>query len=131
MVQEYVEKCYWPSAQRFAALTADHLKKARDLAIWRRRLQDSWQQIRIENVDTAGADPMHVGAELAVNARVNLGSFRPDDVNVQLFHGVVDSLGEIPQPRTASMSPTTSETGLTSWSEPSFLPRPRGVRTAS
>src|ERR1700751_2470720 len=28
MVQEYVEKCYWPSAQRFAMLAADGLRKA-------------------------------------------------------------------------------------------------------
>jgi starch phosphorylase len=113
MVQEYVEKCYWPSAQRFAGLTADHLKKAHDLAVWRRRLQDGWQQVRIEHVETNGADPMHVGAELGVRAKVNLGSLRPDEVNVQLFHGVVDTLGEIPQPRTASMSHNGAHDGPT------------------
>ena len=31
----------------------------------------------------------------------------------------------------SSIRPVTSEIGLTSWSEPVFLPRPRGVRMAS
>ena len=38
MVQEYVEKCYWPSAQRYAMLAADNLKRAAQLAQWRKRL---------------------------------------------------------------------------------------------
>src|SRR5436190_5348582 len=36
MVQEYIEKCYWPSAQRFDRLAADGLKNAAKLAEWRR-----------------------------------------------------------------------------------------------
>ena len=67
----------------------------------------------IEAVDAKNADPMHVGAELQVNARVNLGGFTPDDVEVQLFHGLVDSFGEIPSPRTAAMSQNGAHDGAT------------------
>jgi starch phosphorylase len=104
MVAEYMNVCYWPSAQRFLRLSAENLQKARELAGWRRGLQQGWRHVRVENVESAGADPMHVGTELKVKARVNLGAFRPDDVEVQLFHGLVDSLGEIPQPHTVTMS---------------------------
>jgi starch phosphorylase len=104
MVQEYVERCYWPSSLRFSSLAADNLKKANDLALWRRRLAQGWQQVRIETVQAKGADPIHVGAKLEVDARVNLGSFSPQDVEVQLFHGFVDSLGDIPTPFTIPMS---------------------------
>jgi starch phosphorylase len=105
MVQEYMEKCYWPSAGRFAALIADSLKEAAGLAGWRRAVVRGWPQVRVEAVEADGADPMHVGSELKVRARVNLGPFSPDDVEVQLFHGTVDSLGDIPSPRTVTMSP--------------------------
>jgi starch phosphorylase len=47
---------------------------------------------------------MHVGGELQVKARVTLGRFSPDDVEVQLFHGLVDSFGNIPKPQTIPMS---------------------------
>jgi starch phosphorylase len=104
MVQEYVEKSYWPSSERFARLSTDHLRKAADLAQWRRRLAQGWPQIRVESVNAKGADPMHVGSELNVEARVSLGNFAPDDVDVQLFHGVVDSFGEIPSPSSVAMN---------------------------
>jgi starch phosphorylase len=104
MVQEYVEKCYWPSAQRYERLAGENLKDAADLARWRQRLAHGWGQVRVEAVNADGADPLHVGAEMEVDARVNLGGLSPDDVEVQLFHGVVDSLGDIPNPRTVAMS---------------------------
>jgi len=37
-----------------------------------------------------------------VTARVTLGPFKPDDVEVQLYHGVLDSLGDIGAPKTAT-----------------------------
>jgi starch phosphorylase len=114
MVQEYMEKCYWPSAQRFARLSDDGLRRAGVLAQWRRSVQRGWPQVRIEVVESDGADPMHVGSALEVKARVNLGGLSPDDVEVQLFHGVVDSLGEIPNPRTVPMSHNGAHEG-SSW----------------
>jgi starch phosphorylase len=113
MVQEYIEKCYWPSAQRYEGLAADNLRTARALAEWRRGLSRGWGQVRVEAVEANGADPLHVGKELEVKARVHLGGLTPDDVQVQLFHGVVDSLGEIPHPQTVVMSPNGSHEGTT------------------
>jgi starch phosphorylase len=104
MVQEYIEKCYWPSAQRYGALAVDNLKKATELAQWRKRLGQGWPQIRVESVEAASGDAMHVGKDLEVKAKVNLGAFSPEEVEVQLFHGLVDSFGEIPTPRTVTMS---------------------------
>jgi starch phosphorylase len=113
MVQEYVEKSYWPSAERYHALAGDNLKRATDLARWRKRLAQGWSQIKVETVEANGVDPMHVGGELEVSARVNLGSLAPDDVEVQLFHGAVDSLGEIPNPATVTMSHNGAHQGNT------------------
>jgi starch phosphorylase len=109
MVQQYVEKCYWPSDRRFMRLAGDQLKRAKELARWRQRLAQGWNQVRVENVEARGADPLHVGAEMDVKAKVNLGNIAPDDVEVQLFHGVVDSLGEIPNPLTVRMSHNSQE----------------------
>jgi glycogen phosphorylase len=114
MVQEYIEKCYWPSAQRYEALAADRLRRAQELAQWRRRVGQGWQQVRIEAVEAKGNDPMQVGSQLEVKARVNLGGFTPDDVEVQLFHGAVDSFGDIPTPRTVTMSHNGAHDG-SSW----------------
>jgi starch phosphorylase len=114
MVQEYVERCYWPSSQRFTMLSAENLGKAQELSRWRRRLAQSWSQIRVEAVEANGPDPLEVGGKLDVKARVHLGGLSPDDIEVQLFHGVVDSLGEIPSPQSVSMSHNGSHEGA-SW----------------
>ncbi len=121
MVQEYTEKCYRPSALRFSALAAEGLKKAKSLAQWRRRLVQAWPQVKVEAVQADGADPMCVGLSLAVKARVNLGGLAPDDVEVQLFHGAVDSLGDIPNPKTEPMSHNGSAEGAT-WAFAGTIP---------
>jgi starch phosphorylase len=104
MVQEYMDKFYGPCGQRFDLMIADNLARARALARWRAAMVTGWQKVKVDGVEAQGADPMRVGGELAVKARIQLGSFSPDDVEVQLFHGVVDSLGEIPHPRSVKMS---------------------------
>jgi starch phosphorylase len=111
MVQDYVEKVYWPSWQRFDKLSGDNVARARNLAQWRKRITQGWNQIKVENVETTGVDPMHVGGKLDVSARIRLGNFSPEDVEVQLFHGVVDSLGEIPKPGTIMMSHNGQQDG--------------------
>jgi starch phosphorylase len=108
MVQEYTEKCYGPSAERFERLASDHLKRAAGLAQWRRKLLKEWSQVKVELVEAKGSDTLHVGAQLEVQARVNLGTLSPEDVQVQLFHGLVDNQGDIPNPAAVLMSPNGS-----------------------
>jgi starch phosphorylase len=60
--------------------------------------------VRVETVEGGTADPIQVGSNLQIKARVNLGGLSADDIEVQLFHGLVDSFGEIPSPRTTPMN---------------------------
>jgi starch phosphorylase len=113
MVQEYIEKCYWPSAQRADALSAENLKGAQRLAEWRKGLIRGWPQLRVESVEANLSDTLYVGSDLQVKARVNLGGLSPEDVQVQLFHGVVDNVGEIPAPQTLTMSTNGSNENRT------------------
>jgi starch phosphorylase len=108
MVEEYVKECYLPSNHRYLELTEDGLKRAIDLARWRQRILQSWPQVQVVGIDADGADPLHVGEGLNVTARVQLGSLRPEDVEVQIYHGLVDSLGEIAVPQTVSIEPSAA-----------------------
>jgi starch phosphorylase len=111
MLQEYMQVCYWPSQQRFASLSGENIQTAKALAAWRRTLEKSWPQVRVEAVEPRGSDGVAVGRELEVQARVQLGPLKPDDVEVQLFHGPVDSLGEIAQPHTVTMANQALDNG--------------------
>jgi len=97
MVEEYYRTCYQPSHRRFSTLAADGLKGAKDLAAWRKKLYEGWEQIRIEEVTGPTGELLKVGAEFPIQVQVNLGSLTPDDVDVQLCHGLLDSLGELSQ----------------------------------
>ncbi len=103
MVQQYTQDCYIPSFNRHELLADQKGIKAIELAKWRSRISSSWNSIQIIGVDAPAADPLHVGTELAVKVHVELGGFTPDDVEVQLFHGLVDAFGDIPKPKTVSL----------------------------
>jgi len=115
MVSEYMDRCYAPSIQRYETLMADNLVRANKLARWRHQMHRQWNAIRIDGVEARGADPMHVGSSLEVTARVSLGPLTPEDVEVQLFHGLVDNAGDIPQPATVRMAHNGQTTSGGMW----------------
>jgi starch phosphorylase len=105
MVEEYAERCYVPSHRRYARLSADHLKAAKELAAWRKRVAAEWGQVRVEAVEAPAGEALRVGSVFPVKVRVNLGNFSPDDVEVQLCHGVLDAMGDIADPRAMALHP--------------------------
>ncbi|HJZ94011.1 MAG TPA: alpha-glucan family phosphorylase, partial [Gemmataceae bacterium] len=106
MVREYTEVSYVPSHDRMARLSAADFGAAKALAAWRRRVREHWREVRVEEVTAPPNEALHVGDEFAVQARVHLGPLEPDDVAVQLYHGVIDSFGEIANPRVTLLRPT-------------------------
>lgn len=110
MVEEYTERCYIPSHRRATRLSADQLKAARELAAWRRRMAGEWSQVKIESVEAPSSE-LRVGSEFPVKVRVNLGSISPEEVEVQLCHGVLDAMGDIADLRATPLKPEASRNG--------------------
>ena len=100
-----------PSHRRAAKLSVDQLKAAKELANWRKRIASEWNQVRVEGVEAPAGDELRVGAEFPVKVRVHLGAVSPEDVEVQLYHGVLDSMGEIADPRAIALRPDPSRNG--------------------
>jgi starch phosphorylase len=111
MVREYAQVSYLPSHHREAKLTADAYAGAKALAVWRRKLTDQWAQVRVEDVSAPPADAIYAGDRLAVSAKVNLGGLTPADVEVQLYHGAIDSFGEIAAPAVTPLPPVAGKAG--------------------
>ncbi len=89
MVSDYVTELYGPAAVAGRRLNADYQGAAR-LAKWKQRIRAGWPAVRVEHVESQGVgDSPEVGATLTVQAYVGLGDLLPDDVDVQLVHGVV------------------------------------------
>jgi starch phosphorylase len=91
MVRDYVRKLYAPAAITARALNSDY-HGAAELSAWKQRVRSGWHGVRVEHVESSGVgDAPEVGATLTVRAFVSLGELSPEDVDVQLVHGVINS----------------------------------------
>ncbi len=116
MVADYTRKFYSVADNKWRELTADDAARVRALASWKNTVRHAWSDLDIQNVDVKtrngeefahwnGRHPeLHVGSEITVNAMIQLGRLKPEDVSVQIFHGTVDSSGHIENPQIAEMS---------------------------
>jgi glycogen phosphorylase len=95
MVRDYVRQLYTPAAVTGRALNSDY-KGATELASWKKQVRADWGDVRVEHVESHGVgDNPEVGSVLTVRAFVALGSLTPDDVAVEVVHGVINGEDEL------------------------------------
>jgi len=116
MVAEYTRKFYNPSDIRWDRLSKDKMTPAKELSAWKSKVKKAWSQLAIEDVDVQVDDgqqvcllntkqpELEVGSQLKVAARVRLGNLDPDDISVQIYHGTVDSEGNITDGEVSQMA---------------------------
>lgn len=107
MVADYTRRFYNPAMARWNYLSVNSMAAARELARWKTVLRAGWSDFAIRNVVmevTNGQDTeplnlkqpqLNVGSQLTVKALVKLGKVPSDDVSIELYHGPVDSWGNI------------------------------------
>jgi glycogen phosphorylase len=132
MVRDYVEQYYVPAAQslRRTVGAPDGAEKdaefggARELAAYRRRVEEAWPNIDVTDVDSTGLpDTPVLGSKLTLTATVYLAGLAPDEVTVQAVLGRVDSGDVLLDPITVEMSYTgAAEAGHQVFSTTTPLP---------
>ena len=79
-----------PAAVTASALNDDYAGAA-ELAGWKKRVKDGWPRSASSTSRASGVgDAPEVGDVLQVRAFVALGELSPDDVDVQVVHGVIE-----------------------------------------
>jgi glycogen phosphorylase len=62
-----------------------------NLAEWKENLRQKWSQVKVKKVlNGKSTKSIYVGEEFPVEAEINLGELKPDDVEVQLYFGPVE-----------------------------------------
>lgn len=125
MVTEYTQKFYNPAVARWRYLTAEAMARAKGLSTWKSNMKKVWSEFAIKDVQIQvknGEDneqlnlkqpQLKVGSQLSISALVKLANVSPDDVSVELYHGPVDSQGNIRNGSTVRMDykETTGQDG--------------------
>lgn len=92
MVKEYAQKYYLPMYQREIEMTSPSFKPAIEYAAWRQNVTAAWADVAVHHVDVPVKN-VKVGEQVTVNATVNLGKLKPEDVRVQLYVGKLNTDG--------------------------------------
>jgi starch phosphorylase len=97
MVADYCTKFYFPAHNAAVRLNSDNARQARELANHVDHFRYHWSGVAVREVSAqvAAGGIVSVRTPVRVLAKVALGQLRPDEVLVQLYHGLVTSLGEI------------------------------------
>jgi starch phosphorylase len=108
MLRDYTVQLYYPAAQTSRSLNKD-FSGGRELAEWKRRVVDGWEGVRVDHVESSGVpDSPQIGSTLDVRVYASLGALTPDDVDVQVVHGQVDSDDQLRDPEIVSLQLTES-----------------------
>jgi starch phosphorylase len=95
MLQEYTVRLYAPAVDRWRHLSQDGFAAAKALSQWKRSIGKSWSGVRVEQVEANNPAELPVGSQIDVRAKVCLGTVKPTDVAVELYHGRIDTHGQL------------------------------------
>jgi len=107
MVGDYTRKFYNPTAKKWSYLTASAMSRAKALSSWKSHIKNDWHELEILKVDVKTSQgqnyfefgskklQLDMGSAIEIVAQIKLGPIKPEDVQVQIYHGQVDPWGNI------------------------------------
>jgi len=103
MVAEYNERFYIPATNRLNDLLTNDVKEGKELALKHEKFKTLWKGVKIHHPELQIKGPFKVGDTFKATSLVNLGEIRPDDVEVELYFGVLKSLETLHQGKAKQM----------------------------
>jgi starch phosphorylase len=104
MVSEYNEKFYQPAKSKYNELTENEFEYAKKLVEQKKKLVDNFDKVHIEAPQVDGdLNNIHVGDTFTVNTKAYLAGLKPEDVDVQVYYGKVDSRNKVHNGNTVKM----------------------------
>jgi starch phosphorylase len=103
MVSDYEKRYYIPAARRWDELLAEKATEAKRLTVQINRIRKLWKNIKIGLPQGDSSGPYRVGDSFRVTSEINLGELRPDEVEVELYYGHLESLEKLSSSRIEPM----------------------------
>jgi len=90
MVKEYTEKFYMNAYDNWNRLSENEFARTRELVEWKEYIKKHWHNVEIASASIQEKEA-DVGFALKVDAEVDLGGLKPEDVLVQTCSGHLDA----------------------------------------
>jgi starch phosphorylase len=103
MLMDYSNQFYFPALKNYRRITKDDYAESKALAAYFAKLRQSWDTLKILNIESNAKPVMQRGDSLTVTANIELGALAPEELLVELYHGSVTSTGYIEQARRTEM----------------------------
>ena len=104
-VEEYTQRFYRPCMENYKRLNQNDQAKARELAEWRQQVGAGWSKVAVACVDAPPPAAQPMGSTLPIRALVQLGDIPPEEVLVEVYHGLLNPDGKIADGETATLFP--------------------------
>lgn len=104
MVHDYHQRAYRPAQERARRYMANNATLARDLVAFEQLLKEQWSTVRIHRVESHTNEHSRVGDVISVQAHIEIGTFLPENLHVQIISGPVNSRHEIMKESVSEMS---------------------------
>ncbi|MBN1671969.1 MAG: alpha-glucan family phosphorylase [Kiritimatiellae bacterium] len=96
MLSQYHTLFYEPALAEYRELTAEDGGRAKRLVAQHGNLRSLWKDVRVGLPSTdRDISALHVGDTFHVRAVVELGTLKPDDVDVEVYYGPINAENEI------------------------------------
>ena len=93
MVMDYVRNYYTLAKKQHRVMTGNNFARAKEVAEWRKRLDQSWPNVSLGRVDNVPSE-IRSGEILSLRIIARLNGLHPDDVLVECLVGKESEDGE-------------------------------------
>ncbi|MPM83947.1 Glycogen phosphorylase [bioreactor metagenome] len=104
MVKEYTVNAYIPALCKYKELSEAAGEKAKQLQIWKDKVRSEWHNVQVLNVEFGNKETIDMKEPANIKATVKLGSMKPEDVQVQVYYGLIDHNDNIITPATKELN---------------------------
>lgn len=94
MVMDYVTHYYAKASRQRLVLTDNNYTGARDLAAWRKKVDELWPRVRLRRLDTPPTQ-LQAGESVSMRVAAHLDGLSADDVLVECLVGTESESGEL------------------------------------
>ena len=95
MLRDYATRGYFPTSDRYFTMTGNNYAPAKELAHWKQYLFENWYNIKVKSIDVSEQGEIKVNQLVNVKAQIDLVKLKPEDVQVELYTGAIDDVGNI------------------------------------